>query len=78
MQSIKPISEESILESVFMVDGEWTVMGGFTPGAWKAADRLSDRIDSGNLVKVQVKKRAVIAAKEVFDAIPELTSESIS
>jgi hypothetical protein len=74
MQVINPISESTILESVFMIDNEWTVLGGFTPCAMKAADRLSDRIDRGNIVKVQVKKRAVITAKEVFDALPELLS----
>jgi hypothetical protein len=77
MSEYAPILESDILESVFMVDGEWTVLGGFTPGAMKAADRLSDRIDHGNIVKVQVKRRTVITAKEVFDAIPELTSQSV-
>jgi hypothetical protein len=74
MQTIQPIAESTILEPVFMIDNEWTVLGGFAPGAMKAADRLSDRIDHGNLVKIQVKRRAVITAKEVFDATPELLS----
>lgn len=78
MQTIQPIDERDVTDSLFFIDKEWCVKGAFTESANRAEDRLWNRIDHGNITKIQITKRAVITAKEVFDANPELTSASVS
>ena len=56
-QDIQPIDERDIHESLFFLDKEWCVLGEYTDHRQRAADRLWNRIDHGNLVKIKVKKR---------------------